>query len=183
MLVVEIAWTDDVPEAALHAAAEGIEEEYGATVTFAGPFPVPAQAFDATRGQYRASLVIASVPPPRTALRQLAIVGSDLYQRGLNFVFGIAVGPRALISTARLLQPGRAPAGDSVFLRRVKTEAVHELGHTFGLQHCSDSACAMYFSNTLADTDRKGYHLCERCRRLAARAIDSIKGGSGTCSE
>jgi len=52
-------------------------------------------------------------------------------------------------------------------VRAVK-EAVHELGHTFGLDHCSDPRCVMHFSNMLADTDRKGREFCPSCRaRLA----------------
>jgi archaemetzincin len=43
-------------------------------------------------------------------------------------------------------------------------EAVHELGHMFGLDHCSDLRCVMHFSNSLADTDRKGRDFCPSCR-------------------
>jgi len=51
---------------------------------------------------------------------------------------------------------------------RAVKEAVHELGHTFGLDHCSDPRCVMHFSNMLADTDRKGREFCPSCRaRLA----------------
>jgi archaemetzincin len=42
-------------------------------------------------------------------------------------------------------------------------EAVHELGHTLRLAHCSNAGCVMYFSNSLDDTDRKGDTYCERC--------------------
>ncbi|MEW6585820.1 MAG: hypothetical protein AB1442_09465 [Nitrospirota bacterium] len=42
-------------------------------------------------------------------------------------------------------------------------EAVHEIGHTFGLVHCSDPNCAMHFSNSLRDTDRKSSEFCGIC--------------------
>jgi archaemetzincin len=42
-------------------------------------------------------------------------------------------------------------------------EAVHELGHTYGLSHCRDIHCVMCFSNTLGDTDRKGVRFCAAC--------------------
>ena len=49
-----------------------------------------------------------------------------------------------------------------MLLKQVK-EAVHELGHTRGLGHCADPRCVMAFSNSLADTDRKGKEFCARC--------------------
>ncbi|MFL6406200.1 MAG: archemetzincin, partial [Nitrososphaeraceae archaeon] len=43
-------------------------------------------------------------------------------------------------------------------------EAVHELGHAFGLTHCESIKCVMHFSNSLSDTDIKTNHLCNVCR-------------------
>ena len=40
---------------------------------------------------------------------------------------------------------------------------MHELGHTFGLGHCAEPSCVMWFSNTLRETDRKGAAYCPRC--------------------
>jgi predicted Zn-dependent protease len=55
-----------------------------------------------------------------------------------------------------------------VFNRQVVTgrgmpEAVHELGHTYGLGHCGNPRCVMFFSNSLADTDGKGSGFCPSC--------------------
>jgi len=47
---------------------------------------------------------------------------------------------------------------------RALKEAVHELGHLLGLPHCDNPRCIMFFSNTLADTDRKGPGFCPACR-------------------
>ncbi|MDX1534925.1 MAG: pentalenene synthase, partial [Thermoplasmata archaeon] len=45
------------------------------------------------------------------------------------------------------------------------------LGHNVGLRHCRDGRCVMYFSQGLADTDRKGPAPCRRCAdRLRATA-------------
>jgi archaemetzincin len=49
--------------------------------------------------------------------------------------------------------------------RRALTEAVHELGHVYGLDHCERQDCVMWFSNTLTETDRKGSRFCPVCVR------------------
>ncbi len=96
--------------------------------------------------------------------RLLGITGADLYVPGLNFVFGLAKRRTAVISLHRLRQPFyHLPEDREVFSHRVLVEAVHELGHTYGLSHCSDPACVMYFSQTIADTDRKGPTFCAAC--------------------
>jgi len=56
------------------------------------------------------------------------------------------------------------PADHTLFQRRVLTEAVHELGHTYGLGHRKNPGCVMFFSNSLIDTDRKGSEFCPKCK-------------------
>lgn len=57
------------------------------------------------------------------------------------------------------------PRDQGLFHKRVLTEAVHELGHTYGLGHCKNLRCVMFFSNSLVDTDRKGPEFCPDCKK------------------
>ena len=96
----------------------------------------------------------------------LGVTGEDLFEQGLNFVFGEASPAQgiAVISLCRLRQEfnGEFPDPELLINRAVK-EAVHELGHTFGLGHCSNMYCVMHFSNCLADTDIKNSTFCSKC--------------------
>jgi len=126
--------------------------------------PLPSSAYDRLRGQYHSTPILRQLGrvKPRQAERLLGVADVDLYVPELNFVFGEADARHgvAICSLARLRQQGSDPSARALFLKRAATEAIHELGHTYGLDHCSSSRCVMWFSNTLAETDRKGLAFC-----------------------
>jgi archaemetzincin len=128
--------------------------------------PLPPGAYDERRRQYRAEVFVAlaliEAARRRPRARILALTDVDLYASNLKFVFGIAESPgrAAVISFHRL----RAGADERRLRERAVKEAVHELGHSLGLAHCPTSRCVMYFSNSLADTDRKTAAPCPACR-------------------
>jgi len=126
-----------------------------------------AQAYNLKRKQYFSSKLLASLKNSERDERVLGIADVDLYVPRLNFIFGEAdVGSgTAIVSLYRLRQEyyGLAP-DEALFLERATKEIVHELGHTFGLGHCPNNKCVMHFSNSLADTDLKEAHFCNKCR-------------------
>ena len=107
---------------------------------------------------------------PDDNTKVLAICDFDAYSDELNFVFGEAhLGGRvAAIYLPRLREEFYVRKSDTnkLFKQRVIKEAVHELGHAFGLTHCEKSKCVMHFSNSLQDTDFKDYKFCERCNKI-----------------
>lgn len=128
--------------------------------------PALGYAYDARRGQYAAETILRQLQA-QDAERVLAVIDRDLYVPQLNFVFGLADRRerRALIALPRLREQFYGgPADEALFRRRAVKEAVHELGHTYGLGHCNNSRCVMAFSNTLRDTDHKAQTFCERCQ-------------------
>lgn len=106
----------------------------------------------------------------QTATKVLAICNFDAYSGDLNFVLGEAhMGGRvAAIYIPRLKQGLYVKKSDinKLVEQRAIKEAVHELGHAFGLTHCEKSRCVMHFSNSLQDTDFKHYIFCERCNKI-----------------
>lgn len=130
--------------------------------------PVPADSYEAVRGQYYSTRIIGEMlrEVPVDAVKLLGVIDRDLCIPILTFVFGEAQldGPAALVSLTRLRQEFYGLPPDRVlFLERLRKESLHELGHTFGLVHCRSRECAMSLSNTVADVDRKGRTFCRHC--------------------
>lgn len=128
----------------------------------------PGYAYNKRRGQYKSDLILTKLQKVdrEEAEKILGVVDLDLYTPGLNFVFGQASmgGKVALIALPRLRQEFyRLPKDKKLYYSRAIKEAVHELGHTFGLGHCKKRKCVMHFSNSLADTDYKGKKFCDDC--------------------
>jgi archaemetzincin len=135
----------------------------GYQVRLLEPVETPPMAFDSFRKQYHSTRILAELEENVEAARTECVLGvfaSDLFAPGMNFVFGEARCPGrvAVISTYRL-----SANADDLLESRVVKEAVHEIGHMLGLQHCSHPSCVMYFSERLADTDRKRDGFCAEC--------------------
>ncbi|MGQ9550906.1 MAG: archaemetzincin family Zn-dependent metalloprotease [Candidatus Bathycorpusculaceae bacterium] len=143
--------------------------------------PIPETAFEMARGQYRSDVILDKVQSLAEKIkgldRVLGIVDLDLFVPNLNFVFGEAECPgrAALISLWRLRPEfyGES-ARTEVFLERSTKEAVHELGHTLGLRHCTNVFCVMFFSNSIFETDRKRSFFCNKCYLEAEATIKDL---------
>lgn len=149
-----------------------IEEEINRTfkkrVEILEQASLPLDAYDRNRQQCCSTKILEKIGEMESDGMVLGVIDVDLYVPGLNFVFGEAdpVNGIAIISITRLKQEFYGEGRDhNLFLRRVVKEAVHEIGHLYGLSHCPDSSCVMYFSNSIKDTDEKGAEFCEVCRR------------------
>ncbi len=137
-------------------------------VSIGKELPNPDYAYNRKRKQYLSTAILKTLLKQKDYIsfeKILGVVDKDLYVPDLNFVFGEATEKAAIISVTRLRQEFyHLPENQTLFMRRVLTEAVHELGHTYGLGHCRDPQCVMFFSNSLIDTDRKGSDFCVRCK-------------------
>jgi archaemetzincin len=114
----------------------------------------PRPCWNTFRHQYDAKCLLAYVSShfPRIVL---LIISKDAYVQELNFVFGVAsIGVGAVVSIYRL-------ENDPEFVQK---EITHELGHVFGLRHCS-LPCIMTFSNSVWEARLKSATFCEKCRK------------------
>lgn len=127
-------------------------------------------AFDKSRNQWDSFKLLEWILDnfnPTRGTKILGIFDVDAYSEGFDFVFGEAFyrGRVAVVYVSRLKQEyyGLRP-NRTLFYERLVKEAIHELGHAFGLRHCKNSKCVMYFSISLLDIDRKGRSFCSSCR-------------------
>jgi archaemetzincin len=148
------------------------------------PLALPETAYDVGRGQYRSVDImkaLAQTAPPDTA-RLLGVTEVDLAIPMLSFLFGQAQldGSVAVISLCRLRQAYYGlPTDDELLRQRTVKEALHELGHTFGLTHCPEAKCAMSLATHIGLVDQKAEGYCGRCgthlaHRLAAEVGETI---------
>ena len=158
----------DIADAIMDELRDSVNSIFHCPVEVGAGFNALAHAYNPERQQYLSSELIASlkVLGRERNERVVGITDVDLYAPGLNFVFGeadIASGT-TIISLCRLRQEYYGLTPDkNLFLERATKEVVHELGHTFALEHCPNAKCVMHFSNSLADTDWKEVNFCNKC--------------------
>ena len=125
-------------------------------------------AFNFSRNQYNSTSILSGLLEKFSDFegKILGITDGDLFVPVLTYVFGEAQleGKAAVVSSHRLrdefygLQPN-----ENIFKVRLLKESVHELGHTFGLIHCSNYLCVMHSSTGVDEIDVKTEKLCEDC--------------------
>jgi archaemetzincin len=178
--LVTVANSGSANGAAGHPGLEILEHlAVGLARTFVTPCRVMPGAVDSSfalepgRKQYHSTAILQRLE--RTAdpdVRILGVTALDLYVPVLTFVFGEAQleGNCAVVSTARLREEFYGlPRRDDLVRERLLKEAVHELGHTFGLRHCPDWQCVMASSHAVERLDIKSAEFCASCRQEVLR--------------
>ncbi|HSN89711.1 MAG TPA: peptidase M54 [Anaeromyxobacteraceae bacterium] len=139
---------------------------FGLPVTLGEGPGRPTVAFDPRRRQWSSTGILRwLLERAPDGAKVLGLTDVDLFIPILTFVFGEAQlgGVAAVVSTARLADPPEMGDG-RVIWERIAKEAVHEMGHAFGLVHCGTAGCVMGRSASVRDVDLKQGDLCGDCR-------------------
>jgi len=129
--------------------------------------------------QVRTSYFLEDVLPkliPDDAAAFIAFTNVDLFPGDTwYFVFGQAsvekrVGVWSLYRLSDLVIE-KDNAADRLLTRTIKI-SMHEVGHMFGLRHCTRYECLMSGTNSLAETDRRPLDNCPECMAKVAWAMN-----------
>ncbi len=149
-----------------------LESVFSQEVTMLERQSIPQEAFDEERSQYNASSLIDYIENKLAGVKAdkvLAVTDQDIYDSQLNFIFGMARslgGKYGIVSTKRL-SPSFYGLGhiETIFKNRAAKEAVHEMGHLYGLVHCAQSDCLMRFAGSINEVDYKKGEFCQNCQK------------------
>ncbi|MBI5361256.1 MAG: archaemetzincin family Zn-dependent metalloprotease [Planctomycetes bacterium] len=168
MKPISIRPVGDVKQAVVSCLLEKLPFVFNRQVSLLEPMRIPAESFSGYRGQYLSAGILKELlrGAPDSRSKMLGITEVDIFVPIFTYVFGYAQlnGTAAVISTFRLNPENSGNERDNGLLcRRILKEAVHELGHTFGLVHCTEPGCVMVFANNILEVDEKGYEFCPSC--------------------
>jgi len=151
---------------------------FATVVRHVGQYPL--YAFEPRRNQYLSKKILARIAEEKSVDfdKLVAITEVDLCTPVLSFVFGEAqlAGRAAIVSFNRLRQEFyHLPSNPELLAERLIKEVIHELGHVYGLFHCDNSGCVMFFSDNILSVDGKNTDFCLKC----ARFFDDKRKGDG----
>ena len=149
--------------------AETVKHEFKCTLSNKEGHIDLSEFYDPARRQYNANDLLKHVdalyyPESRKILGLFSV---DLFIPVLTYIFGQAFlgGRTGITSNYRLNNECYGmKKNDTLLLDRFRKEVIHELGHTFGLVHCSNPACVMRSSTYVEEIDQKENSLCPGCR-------------------
>ncbi len=126
------------------------------------------EGYDPVRNQNNSTWILVQIIKlsPEENCKILGVTSLDLYIPVLTFVFGEAQlnGKAALVSSFRLRDELYGlPKNPEKLKERLEKEAIHELGHTFGLIHCREPNCVMFTSTYAEEIDFKSRDFCPAC--------------------
>jgi archaemetzincin len=152
----------------LELIVDDVEREFSMPVKIREGYLALSEHYDLSRKQYNGNELLKVVDQRfgSDTTKTLGLFNIDLFIPILTYIFGQAFlnGRCGIASIYRLSNERYGIKKDqAVFIDRIRKEVIHELGHTFGLIHCSNPTCVMRSSTYVEDIDQKNHLLCSKC--------------------
>ena len=192
---INILVLNDISRTVLRFLTRNLSSIFNTDVRISRHIIIPDALFNEEKRQYDGRKLLRFLTENMTLKEvrgiNLAIFDRDLFTGSLDYVFGLASPfPKICIISLLRLHPhfekdyftgglkkrkaGRFPIivkrlknhEKILYYDRILKEAVHGIGHTIGLTHCSSSKCIMFSSGSIDDIDSKHTSFCDACRAL-----------------
>jgi len=170
-----------VPTRDMTEARQAIEDQFDAHVyVVSKPVTLPDSAYYAPRKRYKAEKLISFLDDGLSihSDRIIGITTSDIstaYRGRSDWgVIGSSEGRAAVVSTYRL---GGKDVPQNLKDSRLRKNVLHELGHTFGLDHCPNTKCLMQDGQGgILTTDRADEAFCVECAKKLGHVLKVAHG-------
>ena len=158
-----------LPAADVALVKKALVAFYALPVKLLPRVPLPAKAYYPPRRRYRAERLLHFLKTrlPADGDRILGLTAVDISTTKGRYrdwgILGLATleGRVCVISSFRARKKARSPLHARIRLAKV---AVHEVGHTLGLEHCPRRGCLMEDARGKVATSDREYDICQRCR-------------------
>lgn len=145
-----------------------IEKFYPVNVVIDKNKSFPNDLFYKPRSRYRADRIIhwlrMNMPDSARTIvgitsRDVSTTKNNVYDYGVMGL-GYSPGHASVVSTFR---PAKTARNKTHLQQRLLKLVIHEMGHNFGLPHCSNEECFMVDAEGQMKLDKERY-LCDSCR-------------------
>jgi archaemetzincin len=161
----------ELPNQDMALVEQALEGFYNVQIRVLPPVDLPKQAYYQPRRRYRAEKILPFLLEklPSDGDRILGLTGVDISTDNGNItdwgILGLANlgGRECIVSAFRCHKQPLQGVSASILLAKV---AVHEVGHTLGLAHCTTRGCLMEDAGGRARTCNREFDLCPHCRSI-----------------
>jgi archaemetzincin len=164
-----------LPQPDVALVEKSLREFTGLEVKTLPRVKLPVRAYYKPRRRYRAEKLLDFLQArlPADGLRILGLTGSDISTtKGKVYDWGV-VGLAMMDGSASVISSFRCKMGAKNrrhARERLAKAAVHEIGHTLGLEHCPVRGCLMEDARGKVRTFDREKDFCARCRRQLREA-------------